>query len=1294
MQSIFYTNTQLEPLFTTTIKHQFFTRILAFTFILMLPFCLQAQKNLSIDGTLTEGSGKLAGGEIKIKEGSSIINTVTTAANGKFTFELPLNSVYMIEFTKGGYVTKRIEVDTRNVPEEDLDKANFHYGGWKVELFEDAFDLDASILNQPIGKVTYNPSYLQFANDHKYTKSIQRQLDQLLADLEAARKEEERRKRQLEEDYQLAIEDGDAFFKEGDFENALFQYQAALQFKPDEAYPTKMIAKAQEEMGNAAELEEQYAALLTQADDLFAEEKFAEAIPIYQQAIGIKPKEKYPKEQIELAQKEQQRLAEEKAKKEQYDAAIAEADNLYAAENWVGAKDKYKAALVILKDEEYPKQQIADIDSKLSAAEELEKQYASIVKDAEDLLKKEQYEEAKTKFEEAQTIKPQEARPPAALQEIETALAAIAAAKAAEEAAEKERLAKIEADYNAAIQSGDQAFESKDFSSAIASYETASSLKPEESYPTDQIAKARGEMENLAAADKAYQEHMTAGNDAKSKEEFEVALTSYNSALGVKPEDEAATAAIAEVNGLIQAKADAEAAAEAELQAQYDGFVKQGDDAYATKDLSGAIGFYEQAQGVKPEESYPQEQITKLNAELAAMANAAEAYALHMKEGAKAQKDENYEAALTSYNSALGVKPEDEAATAAIAEINGLIQAKADAEAAAEAELQAQYDGFVKQGDDAYTAKDLSGAIGFYEQAQGIKPEESYPQEQITKIRGELTDIANAEEAYANYMSSGKSAQSSENYESARESYQRALEVKPNDPAATASLNEVNGIIDAIAAELAAKKAEEERIRAENQKLYDETIAIADAAFEEGAYQKAIGKYRAASKLLPEEVYPATKVAEIEALMLKRAQDAERYQLTVQKADALFQQSEWDKAKLAYSEAQSIMPEESYPNQQIEKIDAQLEKLAALAAAEEAKRIEEERKLEEAYGAAIQEADDQFQAEQYKTAIIRYESAQKLKPQEEYPQQQIDLCNQRLGEIAEAEAARLKAEAEEKALRERYQMLVDNGDVLFTQKRFDESRSKYEEASSIYPEESYPKEQIQRITDELAAIAAAEEAARIAEEKRIQLDKDYKQAILEGNQAFDNDELDAARVAFQHAADLKPNETVPPAKLDLIDAREAELARIAEQKRIEEERLKQKEEDYQNLMASGLDAFGENNFEKAKSEYQKASDLFPDRPEPKEKIKEISGLIQEQKRIAAEKAKNDTEFNYELAKKYPQGRTENVTEKGNKVVTQIVIVEGNRGDEYVKERYSWGQEFYLKNQKPYNKNNWLRETRK
>ncbi|MEP1032523.1 SPOR domain-containing protein [Ekhidna sp.] len=88
----------------------------------------------------------------------------------------------------------------------------------------------------------------------------------------------------------------------------------------------------------------------------------------------------------------------------------------------------------------------------------------------------------------------------------------------------------------------------------------------------------------------------------------------------------------------------------------------------------------------------------------------------------------------------------------------------------------------------------------------------------------------------------------------------------------------------------------------------------------------------------------------------------------------------------------------------------------------------------------------------------------------------------RLEQIAQAEAEqkRIEQAAQDKA---RYDQLIENADTEFAQENWDTARSLYQEASSLLPNQQYPKDQLALVNaklDELAALEA-KKAAGIVE---------------------------------------------------------------------------------------------------------------------------------------------------------------------------------------------------------------------
>ena len=175
-----------------------------------------------------------------------------------------------------------------------------------------------------------------------------------------------------DEDYAKFTSKGDQLLAEKNFDDAISNYQKASSLKPEEDYPKEQIEKAKQEKQQAedqAELDRQYANLVKTADHQLKNLSYENAKTTYNEALKLKPDEQYPKDQIaDIDQKLQDIQAEnDRLNKQQkdYDDQIVIADKLFNEEKWQESTEAYKKAQEIKPDEVYPKQRIDDINMKL-----------------------------------------------------------------------------------------------------------------------------------------------------------------------------------------------------------------------------------------------------------------------------------------------------------------------------------------------------------------------------------------------------------------------------------------------------------------------------------------------------------------------------------------------------------------------------------------------------------------------------------------------------------------------------------------------------------------------------------------------------------------------------------------------------------------------------------------------------------------------------------------------------------------------------------------------------------------
>jgi hypothetical protein len=161
--------------------------------LLLIAFLLSAKSGFSqeiwkleIQGIITENERPLSGTKITSSIDGADQEEVYTNAKGMFKICLKANSEYIIKISKlGGYITKSLAFDTRNVSNSENIYKNFTLS-FDAELFKDIVGLDKSVLKDPFGKVSYDPTKKQFTEDIVYTRNAQFKLDQAIKAIEYA----------------------------------------------------------------------------------------------------------------------------------------------------------------------------------------------------------------------------------------------------------------------------------------------------------------------------------------------------------------------------------------------------------------------------------------------------------------------------------------------------------------------------------------------------------------------------------------------------------------------------------------------------------------------------------------------------------------------------------------------------------------------------------------------------------------------------------------------------------------------------------------------------------------------------------------------------------------------------------------------------------------------------------------------------------------------------------------------------------------------------------------------------
>src|SRR5581483_9079322 len=287
-----------------------------------------------------------------------------------------------------------------------------------------------------------------------------------------------------------------------------------------------------------------------------------------------------------------------------------------------------------------------------------------------------------------------------------------------------------------------------------------------------------------------------------------------------------------------------------------------------------------------------------------------------------------------------------------------------------------------------------------------------------------------------------------------------------------------------------------------------------------------------------------------------------------------FNAKDWINAKADYSNALVIKPAEKYPKDQLAAIDRAIADKAT-ADADAAKKLASQKAMQARYDSLIRIGDAAFKTQSYPAAKNAYNGALGVKPDQQYPKDQLALIDKAMADAAKKAATQA-----------RYDSLVKAGDMAFNKKQWDNAKADYNGALSIKPTEQYPKDQLAAIDKAIAADADAAKKAAIQAK--------YDSLVKIGDKSFRLKNWPDAKAAYNGALQVKSGEQYPKDQLAAIDKAIADAASSAQKAALQAK--------YDSLIKIGDGAFKTKNWNEAKSAYNGALQLKSAEQYPKSQL--------------------------------------------------------------------------------------------
>jgi|GEM_PF-2186059 len=529
---------------------------------------------------------------------------------------------------------------------------------------------------------------------------------------------------------------------------------------------------------------------------------------------------------------------------------------------------------------------------------------------------------------------------------------------------------KTQQSFRAAMSEGQHAEASRDWRNALAQYDKALTVIPDE--PAARAAQFR----------MFYLLELESAQASEQNKQWQRAAESYQRALTLKPADRTATEALARIAYL----AAVESATRAEEQKQWD----------------VAAQAYAEALRHTPNDPAATQSLRRL-----AETQQQELFDAALRRATQAEQARQWDAAARAFQDALQLKPHDPAATEALRRVG-------------ESQRQQRYDVAFARATEAERQRDWRAAEQSYTEALHHKPNDPPAAEAIQRI------------AYTAVLERAQQFEARREWQQAAQAFHEVLRIKPNDPPAVQGLRriaEADAAARYDAAMNAGAQAENRKdwdnaTNAYNAALqrrpndpqameglrridYLRHLERARHFEERRDWQNAMGFYREALRFHPNDPLCLEGMHRIQQLVA-----AEQFNSLLNQAAHAEQHRDWNSAAHFYNEALRIQPGHPAATQALRRIDetvahenfnaamkrgGELEQRrdwnGALthyreahrirrndfAAAESIRRIEEHIRLEP-YNEAVRRASQAESNRRWRDAIEQYQRALSVKP--------------------------------------------------------------------------------------------------------------------------------------------------------------------------------------------------------------------------------------------------------------------------------------------------------------------------
>jgi tetratricopeptide (TPR) repeat protein len=754
--------------------------------------------------------------------------------------------------------------------------------------------------------------------------------------------------------------------------------------------------------------------------------------------------------------------------------------------------------------------------------------------------------------------------------------------------------------YSAALLKADRYLLEENYILALNEYERAWDLYPRQSYTGKKIDQINRTLRNTPLSAKLYEESIAKGDICFIARDYRGANAAYYNALKLDRTAQYPKDQLLEILKLF---------IDPENDLRYRILLIHATKSLEKKKYDAAIGFYQNALLIKPSDEWLINKISESSLLKEKAFAEMDEYSKCMAEAENLMEQKRWQDARSEYSKALVLKPNQNYPAAKIVLIDHLKTINKTPEQS--------YSSIIEVADRFFKLEDYENAGIHYQEAANLKTNNNYPQNMLKKLK-HISLQANALSInYEAAVANSDILSLAGDEQAALIGYQTCIFHQPDDSYVESRITELMEKLPGLQ---------------EKEKAYNSAVERGNTSMESGNFNKALSEFRYASTIKPDESYPKRKINEIQNKLAKDKPSAEpKKEPTLQAEIAQLKQPN-AKDKDAEKNEKAITRQDDSPKPGNTKPDVANSEIKDKKTAPSSNskavailRVTNKQNVKQnEYEKAIAFADKAAADLNYAYAINGYKAAISIKPDEKYPQLEIDRITLLLKQgkspagsyktaiIAADEAFNEKnfAEADslyrsvcknyptekypqekiyainvllgqQKALQANYHRILGLADRQFQQAHYSEAIISYQSALKLNPVTSYPNEQLDKATT-------------LLEQLKIQ-QKDYLDKIADADKAYLRKEYDLARTQFEAASEIKPAEIYPKQKIAAINS----ILGQQETKR----------DLFENEIANADKALDKEDYNTAISGYKRALSMFPDTKYLNDRIASTNNLL-------------------------------------------------------------------------------------